>query len=440
MKKCRIRRGGSFALKTLGCKTNRADSGKISARLHAAGWTPSVGNPTLCIVNSCCVTARSENKAFKAALAFKKANPLSEVVLSGCVADSLSAKAHEAGIEVKRKIPIPDGETEGRDIYPQGPFHRYFLKVQNGCDNFCAYCVVPILRGAPISFDKESIMRELDDLAGRFVLPGEIVLTGTNINLYKDSGSDIIDLIYAIRKKYSCRIRMSSLEPPFEKDFIKRLSGAGLICPHFPVPLQSGSDRILKKMGRKYDTFVFEKTLEEIRKYYDNPAITTDIIYGFPGETEKDFTATLHFMEKAAFSKSHVFHFSRRPGTLASLYQETPQVVMKERQKRIFAAAEQTAERYRKKFIGKKLEVVVENAPWQNVRSCKSAGADGGRAKAQRGEWFYGTSDNYLKVKFSAENMNVLPGDIVRVAADGIEQGIMQGIARETLWTIKAKK
>ncbi len=426
MKKRFTRRGGSFMIKTFGCKTNRADAEKISGLLHGAGWSPAGDKPSLCIVNSCCVTARSENKALKAALAFKKTYPSSEVVLSGCVADSLRESAVKSGIGVKNFEGDRQFFAGQKPACPRGKTQRYFLKVQNGCDNFCSYCVVPILRGAPVSYDQESVMRELGGLEGMGALPGEIVLTGTNINLYKNAGADIIDLIYAIREKYSCRIRLSSLEPPFEKDFVKRLSGAGNICPHFPVPLQSGSDRILKKMGRKYDTVVFEKMLGEIRKYFNDPAVTTDIIYGFPTETEKDFAETLDFMERAGFSKAHVFPFSSRGGTLASLYPGQPPDVMKERKKRILIKAEEGAERYRKKFVGKNLEVVAEmfHSP--------------GRTRA--GEWFCGTSGNYLKVKFFAENLNVMTGDIVKVAVEGSEEGIMKGIAMETLWTTKAKR
>ena len=402
-------------IKTFGCKTNRADSEKIAAGLYGAGWgsPPAAEKPSLCVVNSCCVTARSENKAFKAALAFKKTYPSSEVVLSGCITDALREAAVREGIGIKHEFFV-SGSVPARR---QNNFQRYFLKVQNGCDNFCSYCVVPILRGAPVSCDKESVMRELAGLADMGDLPGEIVLTGTNINLYDDSGLDIVDLIYAISKKYDSRIRLSSLEPPFQKDFVKRLSEVSNICPHFPVPLQSASDRILKKMGRNYNVSDFEKTLEEIRKYFGDAAVTTDVIYGFPDETEKDFSDTLNFIEKAGFSKTHVFPFSSRKGTLASLYTPLSGDIMKERKKRILKISEAAAEKYRMGFAGKKLEVVVE---------------------IKRGEWFYGTSENYLKVKFSAQDLNAASGDIVKVAVAGIEDGIMKGTAGEILWTTKA--
>ena len=407
---------GSFMLETFGCKTNRADSAKIAAFLAGEGWRPS-GEPSLYIVNSCCVTGRSENRVLKRALALKKNHPASEIVLSGCVTDSLKAAAVAVGICV-RSYPLNANAPSGF-VMPglskrrgRAGRQRYFLKIQNGCDNFCAYCVVPLLRGPSVSAGAETILRELADLEASGECPSEIVLTGTNINQYHHLGYDLLDLIRAIRKKYSSRIRLGSLEMPFSGDFIRELSTVPDICPHFPVPLESGSDRVLKKMRRNYSVSGFMKILEEIRKYFDNPAITTDIIYGFPGESEDDFNKTLNVLAAAGFSKTHIFPFSPRPGTLAALDKPLPPPVMKERKARLSAASEKASEIYRRQFIGGELEVVAE---------------------VERGGWFYGTSGNYLKVRFVPDN--TLSGDIVRVAVEGLSSGMMSGSVRETLWT-----
>ncbi|MEA2081909.1 MAG: radical SAM protein [Elusimicrobiota bacterium] len=398
-----------FKIRTFGCKTNSADAEKIAAGFYGDGGLPDGENPSLCVVNACCVTERAENKALKAALDYQKRYPSSEVVLSGCVTDSLREAALKSGIGVKRKF----SHKPGASPHLSNQLQRYLLKVQNGCDNFCSYCIVPVLRGAAVSRSRKSVMRELAGLESAGVFPGEIVLTGTNISLYRDAGGDIVDLIRAIGEKYSSRIRLSSLEPPFEKDFVKRLAESGNVCPHFPVPLQNGSDRILKQMGRKYTVSGFMELVAEIRKYFDEPAVTTDIIYGFPGETEIDFSQTLSLIEEAGFSKTHVFPFSSRRGTLAFLRQSLPPAVMKERKKRIMAVSEKAAGKYRKKFIGKNLEVVAET---------------------KRGESFYGTSGNYLKVGFGAGNIGVRSGDIVRVAVDGEAGAAMNGSAGEILW------
>jgi len=400
------RKKESFMIKTFGCKTNRADSEKIISALRGEGWSLAGDDISLCIVNSCCVTARSENKALKTAQALKKNHPSAEVVLSGCVTDSLKVAALESCIGIKLKYPpvSASAPTEGRQ--------RYFLKIQNGCDNFCSYCIVPALRGAPASRSRENIMRELECLENAAAFPSELVLTGTNINLYKDPGGGLMDLIYTIRKRYKARIRLGSLEPPFEEGFVKKLSRAANICPHFPVPLQSGSNSVLKKMRRKYSASDFMKTLDEIRKYFDKAAVTTDIIYGFPGESDDDFNETLDFVAQAQFSKIHVFPFSARPGTLAALYPPLKHSVIKERKARLLEAAAKSSEDYRRKFIGQSLEVVAET---------------------KTGEWFYGTSGNYLKVKFPAGK--ALSGDIVRVEVEGTLGGFMNGAAAETLWT-----
>jgi len=391
----------TFLIKTFGCKTNHIDSEKTAGFLMSSGWRLSPENPGVCIVNSCCVTGRSEKKALKAALKFKKRFPFSKVFLSGCITRNLREEAGNYGIPS-----LSPPTTLMSKVGVAAGYPRYFLKIQNGCNNFCSYCVVPYLRGRSKSFDFKSIIKELEEIK-KISDPAEVVVSGINIMDYRWEGLSLIDLLCEIAGKFNFRIRLSSLSLPFENGFVEKIAQIQGISPHFHISLQSGSNRVLRKMFRKYSVEQFIGTVKEIRNYFKNPAITTDVIFGFPGETDEDFEATLDVMKRVGFSRTHVFPYSSRPGTAAYLYEYLPSHKMKQRKKRLLDAAKKSADEYKRKFIEHKLSVVVEK-----------------REK----DFFYGTSENYLKVKFKPSAGITEPGRIAKVSITGTAGEFLIGI------------
>ncbi|MFH1353626.1 MAG: radical SAM protein [bacterium] len=388
----------TFVIKTFGCKTNQIDSEKTAALLTSCGWRASAEEPEMCVVNSCCVTERSEKKVLRAAKKIKKRFPSSKVVLSGCITGDLKKAAETCGISSVANFIA--GENQG--IPHAAGFPRYFLKIQNGCNNFCSYCIVPYLRGRSGSFDFNDLIRELEDVGA----PAEVVISGTNIMDYRWGGLLLIDLLREISERFTFRIRLSSLSLPFEKNFVGKISRIQGISPHFHLPLQSGSPSILRKMFRKYSVGQFIETVKEIREYFKNPAITTDVIFGFPGETDEDFEATLNVIKKVGFSKVHIFPYSPRRGTPAYLYKCLPSHKMEQRKRRILEEAEKSSTAYKRKFIEKELSVVVEK---------------------RENDFFYGTSENYLKVKFKGA-AGTLPGRVARVSVTGTEGRFLSGV------------
>ncbi|MFH1957645.1 MAG: radical SAM protein [bacterium] len=396
----------TFVIKTFGCKTNQIDSEKTAALLTSRGWRSSAEKPEMCIVNSCCVTERSEKKVLREVKKIKKRFPSSKVVLSGCITGDLKKAAETCGISsmsnnaAGKRLPHCQG-----GVTPGTGFPRYFLKIQNGCNNFCSYCIVPYLRGRSGSFDFKDLIRELEDVE-RTVAAAEVVISGTNITDYRWGGLSLIDLLREISERFTFRIRLSSLSLPFEKHFIEKISRIQSILPHFHLPLQSGSPGILRKMFRKYSVGQFIETVKEIRKYFKNPAVTTDVIFGFPGETVEDFEATLNVIKKVGFSKVHVFPYSPRRGTPAYLYKCLAPHKMEQRKRRIIEEAEKSSAAYKRKFIEKELSVVVEK---------------------RENDFFYGTSENYLKVKFKGA-AGTLPGRVARVSVTGTEGRFLSGV------------
>ena len=411
-----------FVMKNFGCKTNYADAQRLSLRLIKNGWTDASGAnpPELCLVNSCSVTERSEKKVLKQALKFKKQYHAAKIVVCGCVSEVLRKNIQaESGFDSIDAV-LKDGIDE-HPIFPEAAYPRYFLKIQNGCDNFCSYCIVPFLRGKPQSRGFSEIERELNDVV-RESNPAEVVISGTNVCSYKSAGLDLYELLCRISERYDFRIRISSLSLPFEKDFIKNISGIKNLCPHFAVPLESGSDRILKKMFRNYTVKQYLESVSEIRTYFNDPAVTTDVMFGFPGEDEADFEDSLRIIQKVSFSKVHVFPYSPRDITLAGLYEGIPARFMKLRKARILRKVNETERKYKEKFIGHRLKVVVEE---------------------EKNGLFSGMSENYIKVLFRVRERSAghpVPkggmrcGDVVSVTVEKIEGNYALGRAEEILW------
>jgi len=363
-----------FFFKTFGCKTNQSDTNSLKNFLVEEGWQNSSENPDVCFINSCVVTRNSEKKVLKEAQKLKKISK--RVVVFGCLTPQLKETLKKQGVEVKKEI------LEGKEkIVFSGTGPRYFLKIQNGCSSFCSYCIVPYVRGKSVSFPPQRIFSQLDMAERRFKI-SEIVINGTNIMKYSFENYDLLKILEEISRRTPARIRLTSLSLPFEKDFVKRLSQIKNICPHFHISLQSASNRILKLMKRDYTKEIFEERVSWLREFFSQPAITTDVIYGFPFETDGDFKETVGFIEKIGFARVHIFPFSPRPKTLAGLFGATPSNVLKKRRDILKKAIDRVTRGYRQKFVNRILDVVVEE---------------------KSGEFYAGTSQNYLKVKFKGD-------------------------------------
>ena len=324
-----------YKITTFGCKSNQYDSSAIAEQMNQAGYSPVKANtpPDIHIINSCTVTANSDKKVRSLISQSKRDNPGVKIILCGCMPKAFPDSAEELVNLGKVDIAVPGVYIPNTCNTPQ-PHHaaeqplpayspqyertRAFLKIQDGCDRSCAYCIIPKARGGSVSRSLPDIINE----AAFLVQSGhkELVITGINLCAYSSGGHRLVDTIEAVcAVDGAVRIRLGSLEPDMlTSDDIARLSKLPKLCPHFHLSLQSGSDTMLCRMNRRYDTALYRNTVAEVRELFPNCAITTDIIVGFPGETETEFAETIAFAEEMAFAKIHVFPYSRREGTAAA--------------------------------------------------------------------------------------------------------------------------
>lgn len=360
------------------------------------------------IINTCTVTNISDRKSRQFLRQAKKHNPNSIVVACGCyvqVAKEEIEKIDEidlcVGTNEKTEIVeivenyIKNHNTDEiiDDVFSPnikyGDFGsvtytektRAVIKVQDGCDRFCTYCIIPYARGKVRSRNPESILKEIDAISKKGIK--EVVITGIHVASYgKDFKNDyrLIDLLEDINKIDGIkRIRLGSIEPLLITDeFINRLVKLEKICHHFHLSLQSGSDNTLKRMNRRYTTSEFEEIVKRIRNAYNDVILTTDIIVGFPGETDQEFNETFEFLKKINFYKMHVFKYSMRSGTKAEKMENQVSADIKEiRSKKLLELSDKNEKNYLEKFIGKKLEVLFEE---------------------KDGDYFKGHTSNYLVV------------------------------------------
>ena len=337
------------AFLTLGCKVNSYETGKMIKLFEEAGHivVPFEDYADVYIVNTCTVTNIADRKSRQMLHKARKLNPGAVIAAAGCYVDSALKKGEKDGsvdvfIPNKDKMDIVNiicseiakREQDIKNTQKQGTIKannrhtRAYIKVQDGCTQYCTYCIIPYVRGGLKSRDVESVVKEAEELAAGGCK--EIVITGIHISSYgaaannadefvKLKGLPLLKLVKAISQVDGIeRIRLGSLEPRIiSEDFTRELASVPQICPHFHLSLQSGSDTVLKRMNRHYTTEEYLSGLSIARKYFENPAVTTDIITGFPGETEKEFEETMDFAKKAGFAKIHVFKYSRRYGTIA---------------------------------------------------------------------------------------------------------------------------
>ena len=375
-----------FNIITLGCKVNSYESNFMKEALVKNGFSFCNLNEKcdILILNTCTVTDTSDKKSLKEVRRLKRENPNAILVVCGCSVQNDKTKYDDLDINIlmgninksnivsiiekylddntpveyvakTRDLPFENMEVDISD------HTRAYIKIEDGCDNFCSYCIIPFVRGKKRSKDFSLVLREVQHLANNGYK--EIVLTGIDTGGYESNGKDLTDLIHEMSKINGIeRIRQSSIEiTQINEKFINELKNNKKICDHIHIPLQSGSDSILKLMNRKYDLKYFFDKIDMIRSVRPDISITTDVIVGFPGETEEMFLETMETCKKINFSKIHAFPYSERKGTKASMMDgKVPESVKHERVKKLLELSEKLERSYYDKFKGKNKDVLIE--------------------------------------------------------------------------------
>ncbi len=374
----------TVAFKTLGCRLNQYETDALVTDFHKAGYqiVPFTDPADVYVVNTCTVTNTSDHKSKNIINQAVRRNAGSVVVVTGCMANSQKEWLEEREdityvVENDRKssvFTLVDAHFSGEILHPsdlnqnlfnfsitENGFHtRSMIKIQDGCNNFCTFCIVPTVRGRAASRPVNDILnniRQVTKLGYK-----EIVLTGVNISRYNFDDvhfEDLVEKILCLDGEF--RLRISSIEPEGFGDKFMDLFSHPKMCPHLHLCLQSGSDRILMQMRRQYNLYQYLKLVEGFRKRYPDFNFTTDIIVGFPGETEDDFQQTCNITQDIGFSHIHTFKYSLRKGTRAErMPEQVPEKIKRERSEIIRQIAEENKIRYRRSFIGKKQTVLIE--------------------------------------------------------------------------------
>lgn len=341
-----------IAVVTLGCKVNKYESDALVFELKKRGYetTDKLEFADAYVVNSCAVTNEAEKKSRQMLERVRKLNPNAKIYVMGCASQNNPEKFVEKGAQFvvgtanKQKI-LDDLENVGThiydfpkqyedDLFSAQSLSRAYIKIQDGCNNFCTYCLIPYLRGRSRSRSLESIVDEVSKLPENVK---EVVLVGIDVSDFQIDGKKALGTLLKSLDGFGKRLRLSSMEDNLISDeFLEILASLKNFCPHFHLSLQSGCDNVLKKMNRKYTTAQFEESVNKIRKYFPNAGITTDIIVGFPTETDEDFETTMKFVEKIKFSQLHIFPYSKRNGTAAAkLYKDLSGNIKTQRLKRL---------------------------------------------------------------------------------------------------------
>lgn len=382
------------ALHNLGCKVNSYETEAMTQLLKKAGYeiVSFQDQADVYIINTCSVTNMADRKSRQMLHKAKKQNPNAVVVATGCYVQTATEKVaqdlsidlvvgnnrkkdiveilneyyaeKEAGEQVKEEYVIDINHTdeyEDLEISTVTEHTRAHLKIQDGCNNFCSYCIIPYARGRIRSRTMESIKAELERLSASGFK--EIVLTGINLSCYDDNGKKLIDVIEMADNVNGIeRIRLGSLDPEVvTEDFVERLGKVKKICPHFHFSLQSGCDKTLKAMNRHYTSDEYYEKCQLIRKYIDNPAFTTDVIVGFPGETEEDYISSREFVKKVKFAELHVFKYSKRDGTVAAkMPNQIDEKIKTLRSEDLIKTGEELTKEFRQAKIGQDITVLFE--------------------------------------------------------------------------------
>ena len=426
------------ALHNLGCKVNAYETEAMQHLLEEAGYeiVPFTQKADVYVINTCSVTNMADRKSRQMLHKAKKNNPDSIVVAAGCyVQTSEKEVLNDLSVDIvignDRKHDlvrlleeysldsvndtvddINDGKHDFEELFiDQTKEHtRAFIKVQDGCNQFCSYCIIPYARGRVRSRRFENVIAEVERLAANGFK--EVVLTGIHLSSYGvdfEEATGLLELIQAVNAvKGIERIRLGSLEPKIVTEhFASELSKLDKICPHFHLSLQSGCDATLKRMNRKYTTKEYERGCELLRKYFVHPAITTDVIVGFPGETEEEFEQTKAYLEHIHFYEMHIFKYSKRKGTRAAVMpDQIDEQIKAARSEKLIALGHDMSKEFRKFYIGKNEEVLFEE-----------------KAVIGDKEYFVGYTKEYVKVaKKTDENLEnqIVSGRISVMRTDEI--------------------
>ena len=404
---------------TLGCKLNQFESEAIADKLKSRGIevVPFSEKADIYIINTCTVTSKSEQKARRIIRKTARENPDSLIIVTGCyvqlnrddiqsindnlvtikqedkesilkLADDYLGKNNDLGQYRNSLLDHDETEFTGRFYFVNSDysFHsRAFLKMQDGCNNFCRYCRVPLARGRSVSLDHDKVIENVLQIENEGY--NEVVLTGVNVTAYSSGGYDFPELVKVLLEKTdNIRIRLSSLEPDMVDERYRELVRNERICGHFHLPVQSGSDTVLKSMGRKYLSEKVTEAVEILRSSGRDPFISADIITGFPGETDDDFNDSYNLLKSSRFASMHVFPFSRRPGTKAyNMGNFVPERISGARAEKLRKLSDELYTDYAERWSGRETEVIIE-----------------GLEKINGKVYFKGLSDNYLKVIFPA--------------------------------------
>ena len=394
------------ALHNLGCKVNAYETEAMQEMLEQAGYeiVPFKEGADVYVINTCTVTNIADRKSRQMLHRARKMNPEAVVVAAGCYVQAKGGQEADPCIDIvignnhkKDLVRILKEYEENREkdraggngreragaraageigdinrtkeyeslhLTRTGEHTRAYIKVQDGCNQFCTYCIIPYARGRVRSREMQDVVQEVRTLADNGYQ--EVVLTGIHLSSYGidfDGQRHLSDLIRAVHEIEGIRrIRLGSLEPGIvTEEFAGTLAAMPKICPHFHLSLQSGCDATLKRMNRRYTSEEYYEKCRILRKYFDDPALTTDVIVGFPGETEEDFQASFDFVDKVDFYETHIFKYSKREGTkAASMPDQVDEQVKAERSARLIALGEKKRKAYEGRFIGKTVEVLVE--------------------------------------------------------------------------------
>lgn len=423
-----------YIIYTLGCKVNQYETQAIEALLVSRGHKPCREGEIAdaVIVNTCAVTAEAGRKSRQAIHRLREENPGSVAAVLGCYSQLSPDAVQKLGADivygtadrlklvdaVEKAVSTGEGERTldkpfERRIFEELPagavsgHTRALLKIQDGCVNFCSYCIIPYTRGRVRSLPMASAIEQAAELDKKGYR--ELVITGIEIASY---GVDLpgkpglADVVCAIAEAAPhMRLRLGSIEPSvITEDFCKKIAACGSVCRHFHLSLQSGCDATLKAMNRKYDTARFYEAMQLLRRYFPDCGMTCDVIVGFPGETERHQEETLAFLKKARFSDAHIFPYSRRPGTPADKMDgQIDRATKAKRSKQARAVVAETRRAFLESMIGKTLPVLFET---------------------QDGECWQGHSDNYLEVRAEGENLR---GTVHNVRINEVSDGILVG-------------
>ncbi len=424
---------------TLGCRVNQYET-DAARRLFLDNGHENADSPEeadVCIVNTCSVTGEADRKSSQMLRRMAKNNPDAVIVAMGCSAELKDGEVpadivigtrekntvverveeffeHREKKTLEHKTGHKRPEVSRTDVYhdfgtvlsPEGT--RAFIKIEDGCNNFCTFCVIPFARGRVVSRSEEACVKEAEFL----VQSGfkEIIVSGIHLCSYgKDLGKDISSLLDVLKKIDLVpgieRLRLGSLEPKsMTPDFISGLKELKHLCPHFHMSLQSGSDTVLRRMNRKYTTSEYEDRVNALRSEFPDMSLTTDIITGFPGETEEEFEETIAFAERLKFAKIHVFPYSEREGTTAASMPQMDMSIRKSRAKRLIEVSDKLAAEFASSMTGREAEILVEKITEKD-----------GQLTAE------GYTANYIRTFAALEGRNISKGELVKGVITGSE-------------------